>query len=200
MKIIFLKKLNYSWSFFGGNLLLCASFSWVIASDISCRIPFSRFLSHFHYGNLLSLWCIVGRSLLTLSFLSWMERVANHLSSLLLTDSASTPEHCSASSFSLNGLKIDLPDIASLQRKLNTVFYWSCIEMKWHIFSYLVQSFDQILGGWAFKMSPILTGWHVSKSSVMLLWRTKILHAERPTWRRIPILIFSLDSQQCPWD
>lgn len=77
--------------------LLCDSL-W---HSVSCRIPFSRFLSHFHYCNLLCLWCAVVRSPLSPSYLSWMARVTNHLSSLPLTRSASTPEHRSASSCSL---------------------------------------------------------------------------------------------------
>lgn len=71
-----------------GRLFLLRDSLW---HTVSCRIPFSRFLSHFHYCSLLSRWYMAARSALTLSFLPRLERererVANHLSSLPLTHS-----------------------------------------------------------------------------------------------------------------
>lgn len=159
------------WHFFGGKFsVLCAFFS----SDISCRIPFSRFLSHFHYCNVLFLWCIVVRSLL----LTWMERVADHLSSLPLTHSASTPEPP-------NGLQIDPLRVASSQRELNAACDWSCIEMKWNTYSYLVLSFAQIWG--PLKCHP---SWLRFALPAMLFMEYK----KRQTWRRIPIFIFGFST------
>lgn len=128
-----LEKLDYSWYFFLVVSGIGCSFSCVITSNISCRIPFSRFLLHFHYCNLLFLWCIVVHSLLTLSFLSWMETAANHLSFFFLARDTLTPEHHSELSRFLNGLRIDLLYIASLQRKLDVACGF-CIVIKCNTF------------------------------------------------------------------
>jgi len=82
LKIICLKSSITFWTFFCSLCTRCLFLSGMLWSDVSCRIPFSRFLSHFHYFNLLSQWCILVRSLPTLSFLPWMESAVTtfHLS------------------------------------------------------------------------------------------------------------------------
>lgn len=146
-----LEKLNYSWHFFFfGNLcivcffLLCDSL-WHIMEDSLQQVPITfsllqRIVSVMHCGPQSPHSC--PHCHFSHEWREWLD----HLSSLLLSHSASTPEHRSALSGSLNGLRIDLLYIASFQRKLNAVYDWSCVEMQWNIFSYLVLSFAHVLG------------------------------------------------------
>lgn len=80
--------------------VLCASFSCVIASNTQYHVGFPPAGSYHTFITATyclcdSLWSAV---LSLCHFSQRMERAAGHLSSLLLTHSASTPEHRSASS------------------------------------------------------------------------------------------------------
>lgn len=163
-----LEKLNYSLYFFFHVIsVLCASFSCVIASDTSCKIPFSRFLSHFHYCNVLSLWCIMVRSLLTLSFLSWMERVT-------WPPFISPVEPLCLHTWAPLSLEL-LPKWTQNWSALYRVSQMLCVievVLKWNeTYFHIVCWF--LLMFWADrpKMSSVLTGLHVSESSTMLLYK-----------------------------
>lgn len=169
--------------------LLCDSL-W---QTVSCRIPFSGFLSHFHYCNSLSLWCVAVRAPLTPSCLSRTERVSAHLSSLPLTHSASAPERCSAPSCSLNGLQNQstFNRVISEKKQRSAWLKLRGIELE-HRFSYLAFSLARIFSPVEDAVCPERAA-HSAHRCIL-----SFEHTEGSTWGKVPISISLALRLACP--